>query len=139
MATFLSIEAKRIVDNSNKVVAAMDKATRRNLFRSGAVGMREMRGLIRKSKSHSNPGQPPNSQTGTLKRTIFFFVDGANEVIWGPIGLGANAGMATGALEHGGISKSQNGLDIRIDQRPFVRPGFQKARDKMAQFWSEGF
>ena len=53
-------------------VMSGDRATRKVFSKFGAFVRQTARSSIRKRKSISEPGQPPSSHTGLLKRNIFF-------------------------------------------------------------------
>lgn len=56
------------------------------LSKFGAFVRRTAKGLIRKRKRSSNPGEPPSSHVGTLKEFIYFAYDTARRsVVIGPM------------------------------------------------------
>jgi hypothetical protein len=68
-----------------KVKDAADRAERRNLLRFGAFVRRTAKFSIRKRKKVSDPGDPPHSHTGILRRFIFFgLADNDSNVVIGP-------------------------------------------------------
>lgn len=109
-----------------KVIAAIDRGTRRALSWSGSLVMREARSLtkrkgqrpgkdgkIKKDKrvgktteaGGSLPGQPPRQWTGLLNRNIFFAADlVGGGVIIGPARLNARDNSAPATLEYGGTA-----------------------------------
>ena len=66
---------KGLFFDSKKVVNATTRAERKVLSRFGAYVRRSARSSIRKRKKVSEPGKPPSSHTGLLKRFIFFAYD----------------------------------------------------------------
>jgi hypothetical protein len=86
------------------VQSATDRATNRNLSRFGAFVRTRSRSSIRKRKGISEPGQPPSSHVGTLKKFIFFsFESTTKSVVIGPTRT-AEGGEAPALLEHGGTA-----------------------------------
>ena len=71
----IRFEVKQLFFDSPKVVRAVDRTTRRVLSKFGAFVRRTARSSIRKRKRTSEPGSPPSSHTGLLKRFIFFGYD----------------------------------------------------------------
>ena len=123
-------QAKGLFFDRASVMSAADRATRRVLSKFGAYVRQTARTSIRKRKSISQPGQPPSSHTGLLKRNIFFvFSPDTQSVVIGPIllnektyGLGhccrinpveldAARGLIRIRLDH------SHGLVIAFDQR----------------------
>ncbi|NLY02726.1 MAG: hypothetical protein GXY83_42275 [Rhodopirellula sp.] len=64
--------AKGFFFDSARVVKATSRAERKVLSRFGAYVRRGARSSIRKRKTVSEPGQPPSSHAGLLKKFIFF-------------------------------------------------------------------
>lgn len=95
---------------TDRVIRAVDAATRRNLSRFGAFVRSDARHSIRKRKRPSAPGQPPTNRTGLLKRHIYFAYDAAKKsVVIGPARLGGVKGDgAPRTLEYGGSAKVRN-------------------------------
>lgn len=122
------------------VANAVDRATRRVLSRFGAFVRRGARSSIRKRKAISQPGSPPSSHTGLLKRNIFFIYEPqrANVVI-GPILL--NTGTdAPALLEHGGsVTRRRRKRRVRATYRarPFMGPAFERERPKLPAMWKD--
>ncbi len=122
------------------VTNAMDRATRRVLSRFGAFVRRGARSSIRKRRAISQPGSPPSSHTGLLKRNIFFVYERqrANVVI-GPILLNS-ASDAPALLEHGGnVTRRRRGKQVRMTYRPrpFMGPAFERERPKLPAMWKD--
>jgi hypothetical protein len=140
------IQFKKMFFSSKEVVAATDKAARSVLSKIGAFIRREAKSSIRpggKKHKASLPGQPPRSQTGLLKRFIFFGYDtAAQSVVVGPAKLGGVKGKdAPHTLEYGGkigfrlwalgFSRSVN-----IVKRPYMRPALDKNLPKLPAMWA---
>ena len=70
----------------------------------------------------SAPGEFPRSHTRILPDSIYYAYDpAARSVFIGPIAFGSRPGEATGALEHGGISRGRH-----VQARPFMKPSFDQ-------------
>ena len=138
-------EIKGLFFDSAKVQAATSRAERNVLSRFGAFVRRTARSSIRKRKGPSEPGQPPSSHTGLLKRFIFFaYEPERRSVVIGPVRLNQKVGDAPAALEHGGPSKVVSGnrrrkrqvRTITIRPRPFMGPAFEAERPKLSAMWA---
>jgi hypothetical protein len=100
-------KAKGMFFSAPKVLGAVNKGERRALSRSGALVRTIAKRSIRKRKKPSQPGQPPSSHSGLLKRFIFFGYDPATRsVVVGPapLGMGTDAQQT---LEFGGRAKQR--------------------------------
>jgi len=125
------------------VTSATDRATRRVLSRIGAYVRTTAKHSIRKRKRISDPGEPPSSHTGLLRRFIFFGYDrGRRSVVIGPMRLNQKVGDAPAALEYGGTSTVVEGLRrrrrkrrIRIAARPYMGPAFEQEKPKLPAMW----
>jgi hypothetical protein len=127
-----------------RVVKLIDDTTRRAFSRFGAFVRDDARKSIRTRKKASQPGNPPNSHTGILKRFIYFALDpNRRSVIIGPaktnqIFFGQDrrpvSGTVPEVLEYGGaigileVQKSYQGgtfwtrADLRSRRRLAGRP-----------------
>ncbi len=132
------MKVNRLFFDSPKVLKAVDKTTRRVLSRFGAFVRRRARGSIRKRKKTSAPGRPPTSQTGTLKRFIFFsYEPNRKSVVIGPMRLtGPDRGEAPSALEYGGTATVDK-TKVTIRPRPFMGPAFEKEKPKLPRMWKD--
>ena len=136
------MKVKQLFFDSPKVLKAVDKATRKTLSRFGAFVRRTARGSIRKRKKTSAPGKPPTSQTGILKRFIFFsYEPNRKSVVIGPMRLtGSDRGEAPSALEYGGTATLKRDTDktnVTIRPRPFMGPAFEKEKPKLPRLWKD--
>lgn len=124
------------------VTSRVDKATRAVLSKFGAFVRMTARHSIKKRKSASPPGQPPNSHTGLLKRFIFFGYEPAKRsVVIGPARLDGQHSGAPSLLEYGGVGhvKDRSGRRVRanIRARPYMGPAFAKEHPKVPQMWRD--
>jgi len=126
--------------NSPRVMAAVDKGTRRVLSRFGAFVRQRAKSSIRKRKKPSAPGSPPSSHSGLLKKFIWFsYEPNRRSVVIGPARLGGrNRGDAPSLLEYGGtttIRRRKRRRKVRIRARPFMGPSFEKERVRLPELW----
>ena len=123
----------------------VDAATRKVLSRFGAYVRRTARSSIRKRKKPSQPGKPPSSHTGLLKRFIFFGYDlSRKSVVIGPARLSERGrGEAPSILEYGGATmvttrgRKKKRKRSRIRARPFMGPAFEKERPQLPAMWRD--
>ena len=135
--------AKGFFFDSARVVKATSRAERKVLSRFGAFVRRGARSSIRKRKAVSEPGQPPSSHTGLLKKFIFFAYEPSKQsVIIGPARLNKTTGDALPALEYGGRTKivarrrrQRRVRTVNIQARPFMGPVFEKEKTKLPDLW----
>lgn len=107
------------------IAGKVDAAIRRTLSKFGAFVRRRARNSIRKRKDVSQPGSPPSSHEGSLKRLIMFAYEPANgNVVIGPAAF--RDGTAPPLLEYGGAAtkKRKDGSTRRMQYRarPFIHP-----------------
>jgi hypothetical protein len=91
---------------------AVKDSNRRNLSKFGDWVRKSARWSIRPRKAVSEPGQPPSSHTGLLRRNIFFAYEPKTQnVVIGPVpihqltfntSLNVQAGIVPEILEYGG-------------------------------------
>lgn len=113
------------------VTSKVDVATRRVLSKFGAFVRTRARRSIRNRKRVSRPGEAPTSQTGVLRRFIFFAFDATREsVVIGPV-------RVSGVAERGIPERLEYGGTIRGDGREMVITG-DVGRDDRGRFTSGG-
>lgn len=132
--------AKGLFFDRQRVTSAVDRATRKVFSKFGAFVRRTARSSIRKRKSISEPGQPPSSHTGLLKRTIFFvFSPETRSVVIGPVLL--NKGTdAPRLLEHGDSvvrRRRKKRVRMKYRPRPFMGPALEQETSKLPQMWRD--
>jgi len=131
-----------------KVRRAVDRAKRRALSRAGAFIRQRARTSIRKRKGASQPGQPPRSHEGSLRRLILFGFDRASDsVVVGPVRLN-KPGEAPSTLEFGGratVARRRTRKDgkrvtqskrVRIAARPYMGPALRKELPNIPKAWA---
>ncbi|NIA06911.1 MAG: hypothetical protein GWP14_04600 [Actinobacteria bacterium] len=136
----IEMKFKSMFFNSPKVIAAVDKATRRVLSRFGAFVRQRAKTSIRKRKKPSAPGSPPSSHVGLLKKFIWFsYEPNRRSVVIGPARLSQNnRGEAPSLLEYGGITtirRKKRRTRVRIRARPFMGPAFEKEQRQLPSLW----
>lgn len=138
--------SKRMFFDTRRVTKAVDRATRKVLSRFGSFVRTAARDSIRTRKRVSQPGQPPSSHTGLLRRFIFFgYEPRRKSVVIGPMRLNAKTGDAPAALEHGGRSRVTSGgrrrkrivRTVTITQRPYMRPALAREQPKLPGMWKD--
>jgi len=133
-------QAKGLFFDQKRVIDAVSKAQRKVLSRFGAYVRRTARSSIRKRKRVSEPGSPPSSHTGLLKRTIYFVYEPQREsVIIGPTLLGKGTD-APRLLEHGGTvvrRKRKKRVRMAYRPRPFMQPAFEKEQSTLPALWRD--
>jgi len=138
----IRFEVKQLFFDSPKVVRAVDRTTRRVLSKFGAFVRRTARSSIRKRKRISEPGSPPSSHSGLLKKFIFFGYDPAKRsVVIGPERLTQRGrGEAPHLLEYGGtgsVQRKGKRRRAKVRARPFMGPAFEKEEPKLAAMWRD--
>jgi len=130
---FINMKFSMFFDKA-PVLRAVARAERQVLSKAGAFVRRRAKGLVRKRKRVSRPGEPPSSHAGHLRRLIFFGYDrAASSVVIGPLRFGQ--GEAPALLEFGGIvtreRKAGRGRTMgarrtmRYRPRPFMGPALE--------------
>jgi len=141
----IGMVTKQMFFDRDKVRKRTDAGTRRVLSRFGAYVRTTAKHSIRKRKRISDPGEPPSSHTGLLRRFIFFGYDrDRRSVVIGPMRLNQKVGDAPAALEYGGTSTMVEGLRrrrrkrrIRIAARPYMGPAFEQEKPKLPAMWRD--
>ncbi len=131
-------EVTKLFFDKQAVRDKVDAGTRRVLSRFGAFVRRTARSSIRPRKRIGNPGEPPSSHTGLLKKFIFFgYEPRKKSVVIGPVRLSQNGrGEAPALLEHGGPRKVGK-RRARYRPRPYMGPAFQKELPKLPAMWRD--
>jgi len=139
----IGMVTRRMFFDRPKVVRAVDRGARKVLSKFGAFVRTAARHSIRKRKAVSQPGSPPSSHVGLLRKLIYFGYDPSRRsVVIGPTPLNQKVGDAPAALEHGGTSTVVEGLrgrrrkrKVRIASRPYMRPAFEHEKPKLPAMW----
>jgi len=141
----IGFEVKRMFFDSKTVRQKTDKATRRVLSRFGAFVRQTAKRSIRKRKKPSQPGKPPSSHLGLLKKFIFFGFDVVRRsVVIGPMRLTQKGrGEAPSVLEYGGVVTMRAGRregkrkKAHIRPRPFMGPAMEKEQQQLPALWRD--
>ena len=136
----VAMKMKAMFFDQKAVRSATDRATRKVLSKFGAYVRTASRSSIRKRKAISEPGQPPSSHVGTLRRLIFFGYDtGKRSVVIGPTPFGSTA-EAPPLLEYGGRARRKDRRGrVRMAtyrSRPFMGPAFEQEKPKLPAMWA---
>jgi hypothetical protein len=131
-------QTKGLFFDRRAVTNAADRAQRKVLSKFGAFVRQTAKASIRKRKAVSEPGQPPSSHTGLLKRNIFFvFSPETRSVVIGPILLNQRTD-APRLLEHGDTvvrKKRAKRVRMKYRARPFMGPAFEREQQKLPALW----
>ena len=112
------------------LVARIARASRDILRRAGAYVRRVAQRKVVTSPRASQPGSPPHSRKGLLKRAILFGSDGDKSVLVGP---GFNfVGTSAAAHEFGGKYRRE-----RYPKRPLMGPALKESAPHVAKMWSD--
>jgi hypothetical protein len=138
----VTIEAKikHLFFDRKEVIDKLTKAERRVLSKQGAFLRTASRRSIRRRKKISSPGDPPNAHAkgkyATLKNILFAYEPHRHSVVVGPVKLSKSRGSKTvpEVLEFGGSTRI-NGKRVVITKRPFMRPAYDKEKDKLNAMW----
>jgi hypothetical protein len=116
--------------NADKVRDRVKKAGIESLGHGAAVIRLTARRSIRKRKKPSQPGKPPHTRKGLLRRAVSYAVEkqygraviGPDYSVAGPVGI---------AHEFGGRFRGQ-----RYRQRAFMGPALMKVKDRLPRRWA---
>jgi len=142
----VGFKVTRMFFDRKAVKDAVDRGKRKVLSKFGAFVRQRAKTSIRKRKRMSQPGQPPSSHAGLLKKFIFFAYDkGRNSVVIGPERLNQKTGDAPPALEYGGRSRVTGGgrrrkrvvRVVTIRPRPYMGPAFEKEKENLPKLWRD--
>ncbi len=113
-----------------KVLKAARRGSIESLGHAGAAIRLVARRSIRRSAEPSEPGKPPHTRKGQIKKAIVYAVEKQREdVVVGPdYSVVGPSGMAH---EHGGRFRGQ-----RFRKRPFMGPALEKVRPRLPKKWA---
>lgn len=134
----IDLSVKSMFFDRKAVTDATDRATRQALSRAGAFIRTSAKHSIRPRKGTSQPGKPPFSHEGSLRRLIYFGFDAANvSVVVGPVRF--KKGTAPHLLEFGGrgtVSRRGKSVRATFRARPFMGPALVREAPKLPRFWA---
>lgn len=115
--------------DADGLVARAAKASVDVLRRMGAYIRRVAQSKVRQSRNPSQPGEPPHTRRGALKRGILFGVDRrTNSVVVGPSIRFVGTSMQ--AHEFGGGYRKE-----RYPKRPLMGPSLRESAPHLAKMW----
>ena len=115
--------------DADGLVARAAKASVDVLRRMGAYIRRAAQSKVRQSRNPSQPGEPPHTRRGALKRGILFGVDRrTNSIVVGP--SVRFVGTSRQAHEFGGGYKRE-----RYPKRPRMGPSLRESAPHLAKMW----
>ena len=122
------------------VTGRVDKAARQVLSKFGAFVRTGAKHSIRTRKAASEPGSPPSSHAGLLRKLIYFGYDPSRRsVVIGPTPLHGTA-EAPPLLEYGGKARrrGRKGKPVMAvyKARPFMGPAFEREKPKLPAMWA---
>lgn len=121
MAAPLLILKVAIEHKQKELRRKVERARRTWLLTSAKLVRLEAKRSIRKSKDSSEPGEPPKSKSGNVRKSIFYRV-GRRDAWVGPTRPeGSHANILEGGAVH-------------MDPRPFMGPALERARPKIRRF-----
>jgi hypothetical protein len=137
----IGMVTKQMFFDTKAVMGAVDRATRKVLSKFGAFVRTAAKHSIRKRKAVSQPGSPPSSHAGHLRRLIFFGYDPTRKsVVIGPTPFRSEA-EAPPLLEYGGRAVRANRKGKKVvatyRPRPFMGPAFEAEKPKLPAMWAE--
>jgi len=113
-----------------RVLRAARRANIESLAHAGASVRLTARRSIRQSTRPSDPGCPPRTRRGQLRRSIRYSVEKHQQrVVIGP--EYRTVGQSARAHEFGGRYRTQ-----RYPRRPFMGPALEKTRDRLPTHWA---
>jgi len=154
----IDMRFKQFFFDAKTVTSRVDSATRKVLSKFGAFVRRTAKNSIKKApfvsrkprgkertdlrRKSSRPGKPPFSQTGLLKKFIFFGYETAKRsVVIGPARLTQRGrGEAPSLLEHGGsgvVQRRGRRKRVTYASRPFMGPAMTKELPKLPAMWKD--
>jgi len=137
----IGMVTKSMFFDTAKVKKAVSSGTRKVLSKFGAFVRTAARHSIRKRKAVSEPGQPPSSHVGLLRKLIYFGYDPTRRsVVIGPTPLHGTA-EAPPLLEYGGRARrrGRKGRNVMASYRarPFMGPSFEREKPKLPAMWRD--
>jgi len=143
----IGMVTKQMFFDTKAVTSRVDKAARKVLSKFGAFVRTGAKHSIRKRKAVSEPGSPPSSHVGLLRRLIYFGYDPSRRsVVIGPTPLHLPAGQAGGTaeapplLEYGGKARRRGRKGRPVTStykaRPFMGPAFEREKPKLPAMWA---
>ena len=129
----LRFAARAWVDR-RRVMDALRRSRRKGLFRAaGAIRVQAARSIIQ-SASPSEPGRPPHTRKGLLRRSILFAIQEERGLLSAIIGTSYDIlGPAGRAHEFGGRFRKEV-----YPKRPFMEPALSVVANRLPEFFNRG-
>ena len=121
----ITFRMAQIEVDDDLVLDLIEQSKGRSLRRVGFATRQTAMESIVDGAGPSQPGSPPNSHTGVLRRSIRYEYDQITSTMTaGPILLSRRSRDAVEAMESGGQSYDVRGRIVRVRARPFMSPAF---------------
>lgn len=126
-----------------KLIAAAQRAKKRNLIRGAAIVRHRARSKLRKRKRISRPGERPSIHASkrNLRLILFAYDQQSSTSVVGPVKFQTSSSNVVTALEKGGRTTSKKRRGRRavrtIQPRPFMRPARNDAKDALGGLWKD--
>lgn len=130
------VTAKRSMRRARQLkLAEMTKEQRRKYYIKSGIAKSQGEPRPKRPLAPSEPGEPPRRRVGYISKFLFFaYEQSERSVVVGPAQLDAPTG-APEVLEEGGYVETRQG-SVRISQRPYMKPAFDKHIDKLPRMIS---
>jgi len=130
---------KQMFFDAKAVMSRVDEAAQKVLSKFGAFVRTSAKRSIRKRKAVSEPGSPPSSHAGLLRKFIYFGYDSSRRsVVIGPTPLHGRAEVPA-LLEYGGKARRRGRRDRMVvanyRARPFMGPAFERELPGLPAMW----
>lgn len=142
--SMLKLKTKLDMKDLKKVLTKEKKGKAKSLKHAGAIIRKAaQQSLTPGNGKPSRPGNPPHSQSGTLKKSILFDVDADGVLVIGP--AKRSYGFYGNIHEHGGSfvvgqkkrgrkfkdGGDRKGRKMNFPKRPFMKPALENNLDKL--------
>jgi len=126
--------ARRSIKNARrKRIGELTEKQRLNFIIRKNIAKREGRPKPKLGYKSSEPGEPPRSRSGLLKKFLYYAFDQSSKsVVVGPAKLAGMDGDAPSILEYGGTSEG-----VKIKPRPYMRPAEEISRAHHVRLWKD--
>ena len=146
-------QVKKLFFDTRKVISAMDRATRKAMGHFGGYVRKTAKNSMHRAPGPSAPGTPPNVHVGLIKEHVYYAYDPVGRsVVIGPAKLKSKSPYGEVTVpeveEYGGdvqgVSVEGHGRarkKVRVrrhyPERPFMRPAFEEAKQRLSTFWAD--
>lgn len=128
---------KDLFFDRQKVIDAMDAASKIALSKAGAFIRTTAQRSMPKRKKSAAPGKPPSSHQGNLRKLIYFSYDPRSKsVVVGPTKF--NDGTVPHLMEFGGTAKVTHkgkSQTAKYQPHPFMGPALTKEQANLPARW----